>query len=78
MRQIEQDTKNLFDQPITNKIKTYETIKNIFTGQGDDYTSCCLIDYSCFKKNYKIIPRELRVQLIPKIKFFWESTSLPF
>ena len=67
MGQIEQDTKNLFDQPITNKIKTYETIKNIFTGQGDDYTSCCLIDYSCFKENYKIIPRELLLYLFRKI-----------
>ena len=39
------DGKNFFDQPIkTNKI-TYENIRNIATGQGDDYTTSCLLDY---------------------------------
>ena len=29
---------NFFDQPIKNDIKTYENIRKITTGQGDDYT----------------------------------------
>ena len=30
---------NLFDQPIKNNKVTYENIKKIATGQGDDYTT---------------------------------------
>ena len=33
------DEKNFFDQPINNMIKTYENIRKITTGQGDDYTT---------------------------------------
>ena len=32
------DGKNFFDQPINSKHKTYENIRKIATGQGDDYT----------------------------------------
>ena len=28
----------------------YENIRKIATGQGDDYTTGCLLDYICFKK----------------------------
>ena len=27
----------------------------IGTGQGDDYTTGCLLDYPCFKKYYQLI-----------------------
>ena len=36
---------NLFDQPIKNNKVTYENIRNIATGQGDDYTTGRLSDY---------------------------------
>ena len=39
-----------FDQPIKSGIKTYENILKITTGQGDDYTTGCLLDYNYFKK----------------------------
>ena len=45
---------NVFDQPIKNKV-TYENIRKIATGQEDDYTTGCLLDYSYFKDNYKMI-----------------------
>ena len=36
---------NIFiDQPINNNIKTYENIRKIATGKGDDYTTGCLLD----------------------------------
>ena len=38
------DGRNFFDQPIKNDIKTYENIRKIATGQGDDYTTDCLLD----------------------------------
>ena len=34
---------NFFDQPIKNNKITYDNIRKIATGQGDDYTTGCLI-----------------------------------
>ena len=42
--------KNFFDQPIKNDIKPYDDIRKIATGQGDHYTTGCLLDYNYFKK----------------------------
>ena len=50
---------NVFDQPIKNNNITYETIKKIATGQGDDYTTGCLLDYPYFKDSYKMIAIDL-------------------
>ena len=49
------DGKNVFDQPINSMIKTYENIRKIATGQGDDYITGCLLDYSYFKDHYKMM-----------------------
>ena len=56
------DGKNFFDQPINSMIKTYENIRKIATGQGDDYTTGCLLDYTYFKKYYKMIAIDLSKQ----------------
>ena len=53
------DGKNFFDQPINNMNKTYENIRKITTGQGGDYTTGCLLDYSYFKEFYKLIAIDL-------------------
>ena len=34
---------------------TYENIRKITVGRGDDYTTGCLLDYTYFKKYYKMI-----------------------
>ena len=44
------DGKNVFDQPVKNDLVTYESIQKIATGQGDDYTTGCLLDYNFFEK----------------------------
>ena len=49
------DGKNFFDPPVKNDKVTYENIRKIATGQGDYYTTGCLLDYVYFKKYYKII-----------------------
>ena len=49
------DGKRFFDQPINSDLKIYENIRRIATGIGDDYTTRCLLDYSCFIENYKIL-----------------------
>ena len=35
----------LFNQPIQNDKVTYGSIRKIAIGQGDDYTTGCLLDY---------------------------------
>ena len=42
--------------------KTYENIRKSTTSQGDDYTAGCLLDYSYFKENYKMVAIDLRKQ----------------
>ena len=44
-----------FDQTVKNNLITYDSIQKIATGQGDDYTTGCLLDYNYFKDYYKII-----------------------
>ena len=51
--------RNFFDQPINNMSKTYENIRKITTRKEDDYTTGCLLDYSYFKENYKMIAIDL-------------------
>ena len=36
------DGKSFLDQPINSMTKTYENIRKITTGQGDDYAIVCL------------------------------------
>ena len=54
--------RSFFDQPINSMNKTYENIIKISTSQGDDYTTGCLLDYSYFKENYKLIAIDLSKQ----------------
>ena len=56
------DGKNLFDQPIKNDLKTYDNIRKVATGEGDDYTNGCLLDYPYFKKYYKLVGTDLSKQ----------------
>ena len=51
-----------FDQPIKNNKVTYGNIRKIATGQGDDYTTGCLLDYSYFAGTYKMIAVDLSKQ----------------
>ena len=56
------DGKNFFDQPINSMTKTYENTRKSTTGQGDDYATGCLLDYSYFKNHYKMIAIDLSKQ----------------
>ena len=56
------DGRNFFDQPINSMNKTYENIRKIATGKGDDYTTGCLLDYPYFKDYYKMIAIDLSKQ----------------
>ena len=53
---------NFFDQPIKNKKITYDNIRKIAAGYGDDYTTGCLLDYPYFIEAYKMIAVDLSKQ----------------
>ena len=55
------DGKNIFDQPVKNNKVTYENIRKIAIGQGDDYITGCLLDYRL--NYYKMIVVNLSKQL---------------
>ena len=56
------DGQTFFDQPLRNNLMTYDIIWEIATGQGDNYTAGCLLDYNYFKKYYKMMPIDLSKQ----------------
>ena len=56
--------KFFLDQPIKNNKVTYENIRKIAIGHGDDYTTGCLLDYTYFKNYYKIIAVDLSKQQV--------------
>ena len=53
-----------FRSTIKNYIKIYENIGAITTAQGDDCTTGCLLEYSYFIKNYKMIGIDLSKQQV--------------
>ena len=53
---------NLFDQPIKNRGVTYDNIRKIVIGYGDDNTTGCLLDYPYFLDTYQMIAVDLSRQ----------------
>ena len=45
---IKIDGRNFYDQLINDSIKQYDKVRKVSTGQSDDYTTGCLLDYKCF------------------------------
>ena len=56
------DVRNFYDQPNNDLIKHCDEVRKISTGQGDDYTTGCLLDYTYFKDNYRLIAVDLSKQ----------------
>ena len=59
---IETDGRNFDDQSINDLIKQYNEVRKISTGQGDDYTTGCLLEFAYFEKNYRLIAAALSKQ----------------
>ena len=53
------DGQTLYDQPMNDLIKHYDKVRKVSTGQGDDYTTGCLLDYAYFKYNHRLIVNDL-------------------
>ena len=56
------DERNFFGQPINDLVKQYGKIIMTATGQGDDYTTSCLLDYLYFKDNCNLTAVDLSKQ----------------
>ena len=54
--------KYFYDQPIDYDVKTHKEIKTLTTGQGEDYTRCCLLDYDYIKNHHRLIAVDLNRQ----------------
>ena len=46
------DGNNFYGQLIKDLIKQYDKVRKVSTGQGNGYTTGCLLDYAYFKDNY--------------------------
>ena len=53
---------NLLDQRIQNDKITNNNIKQVETGQGEDYTTGCFLHYIFFKEHHKLIAIDLSKQ----------------
>ena len=49
------DGRNCFDQTVKNGLWTKDNISEIATGQSNDYTTACLLDYPYFEQYYVLI-----------------------
>ena len=56
---IEIDGRNFYDQPINDLIKQYDEGRKVPTGQSDDYTTGCLLDFAYLKNNFRSIANEI-------------------
>ena len=66
------DRRNAFDKTIKNNLRTYEKIRKIPAGQGDDYTTGYLLDYPYFKEYYQLsginLSKQQKLDADPKLK----------
>ena len=54
--------KNFYDQGIDSDIKRYKETRKLTTGQSEDYTTWCLLDYDYLKNHYRLIVDNLSRQ----------------
>ena len=47
--------KMFLDHQVKSDIRIYDNIRKIVTGQRDDYTSGCLLDYNYFNEDYQMV-----------------------
>ena len=50
------------EKTIDSDIKRYEEIRKLTTGQGEDYTTGCLLDYDYIKNHYRLMAVDLSRQ----------------
>ena len=61
--------RNIYDQQINDQIKQYDDIRKTVTGQWDDYTIGCFLDYQYFKDHHNLIALDLNKQKKSRCRF---------
>ena len=56
------DGRNFYDQSINELIKQYDEVRKVSTGQGDDSTTGCLLDFAYVRNNFRLIAADLSKQ----------------
>ena len=56
------NAKNVYDQAIDSDIKRYKEIRKLTTGQGEDFTTGCLLDYDYIKNRHILLAVDLSIQ----------------
>ena len=56
------DGKNFYEQAIDTDTQRCEEIRKLTTGQCEDYTTGCLLDYDYIKYHYRLIAIDLSKQ----------------
>ena len=59
--------RDFFDQSIKSSLEAYDNIRKIATGQGDNHTTGCLLDYTYFRQYFKLIAIDLSKQQKPDL-----------
>ena len=54
--------KNFYDEPILSDIKRNGEIRKLTNGQGEEYTTGCLLDYNYIKNHDRLIAVDLSRQ----------------
>ena len=57
------DGRNFYDELINDLIKQYDKVRKISSGQGNDYTTESLLDYTYFADQYRLIAVDLSKQI---------------
>ena len=50
LKLTEETYQQINNQETNDLIKQYDELRKVSTGQGDDYTTGCLLDFAYFKK----------------------------
>ena len=56
------DEKNFYEKAVDSDIKWFEEIGKLTAGQGEDYTTRCLLDYNFIKNHYRLMIVDLSRQ----------------
>ena len=58
------DGRTFYDQNVNDELRKYDEVRNIMNGRGEEYETGSLLDYSYYKKDYKLIACNLSEQKV--------------
>ena len=65
-----------YDQTTDSDIKRYEEIWKLTTGQGEDDTTGCLLDYDYIKNHYRLTLIWVGTKILKLVRILLETWTL--